>query len=100
MIEIGVVIPLKHSHKIQGCDSSLFVLFNGLLQLSKVASLHEAILLSINLGTLVVHIYLVEDVVSNALCMDDESSLGELIRDIRFMVLRVVIRGPALLNLG
>lgn len=77
-VQIGVVVTLKHSHQVQSSDSSLLVSVHGLFDFGEISSFDELAFLGIYLCSLVVNIHLVEDVVANALRVNNKAALSLL----------------------
>mmetsp|Transcript_5356 Transcript_5356/g.8271 ORF Transcript_5356/g.8271 Transcript_5356/m.8271 type:complete len:220 (+) Transcript_5356:3813-4472(+) len=72
-----VVVPLKSAHQIESRDSLTRVVVNVPLDVGKGASLHELVLLLVDLGVLVVNLHFVEAVFSHATRVYNESALGD-----------------------
>lgn len=77
LVEVGIVVSLKGSHDIESSDSSFLVLVNGFLNFGEIATFNEFSFFGIDFCVLVVDLNLVEDLIANALSMDDKTALSK-----------------------
>ena len=80
------VVSLEDSHEVERRDTLLFVGAHGSLHIFESAPARESLIMVVNLGVLVVDLHLVETLISHALRMHNEATLG-----IQVVVLLIVI---------